>query len=239
MEIIRKDKSKRIEILDALRGLAVVLMVIHHFLYDAVAFLDAPEWLFHNVAFDFLQQFFAGLFICLSGISAQYSSGNLKRGLFTLGVAAVVSVVSSVAGMPIVFGVLHMLSLCMIFYGLTRKLWQKLPQALLLTVFLILSFISQYVVKNVTVNSENLWILGFPSEDFVSMDYFPLLPWFFVFMTGTAIGYFIKAKKFPHWFYNAKIPLLPAIGRYSLFIYLGHQPVLFLITTILQKIICH
>ena len=58
-------------------------------------------------------------------------------------------------------------------------------------------------------------------------------------MTGTAIGYFIKAKKFPHWFYNAKIPVLPAIGRYSLFIYLGHQPVLFVITMILQKIICH
>ncbi len=239
MELIRKDKSKRIEILDALRGLALVLMVIHHFLYDAVEFLGAPDWLFRNAVFDFLQPLFAGLFICLSGISSQFSSSNLKRGLFTMIIAAVVSVISSVIGLPIIFGVLHLLAVCMIFYGLTQRIWMKLPRKLLLPIFLILSFLSQYIVNNVAVESDKLWILGFPYKGFVSYDYFPLLPWFFVFMTGTAIGYFIRAKKFPHWFYNAKIPVLPAIGRYSLFVYLGHQPVLFLITIILKKIICH
>ena len=65
MELIKKDKSKRIEILDALRGLAIVLMLAHHFLYDAVQFLDAPDRLFHNPVFDSLQLFFAGVFICL------------------------------------------------------------------------------------------------------------------------------------------------------------------------------
>lgn len=239
MELIRKEKSKRIELLDALRGIAVVLMVIHHFLYDAVEFLDAPRWLFHNPVFDVFQQIFAGLFICISGISSNFSSNNLKRGIFTLAVASVVTTVTFAVDMPIIFGVLHLLAVCMMFYGLTQKIWLKLPQKLLLPLFLILSFISQYVVNNITVESDKLWIFGFPAKDFVSHDYFPLLPWFFVFMTGTAIGYFIKTKKFPHWFYNAKIPVLPAIGRYSLFIYLGHQPVLFAITILIEKIICH
>lgn len=239
MELIKKDKSKRIELLDALRGLAIVLMVAHHFLYDAVQFLDAPDRLFHNPVFDALQPFFAGVFICLSGISSNFSSGNLKRGLFTLAVACIVTAVTCTVGMPIIFGVLHLLAVCMMFYGLTQKLWQRLPQGILLILFLVLSFLSQHIVSTVTAESDKLWILGFHTKAFVSYDYFPLLPWFFVFMTGTAIGYFIKAKKFPHWFYNAKIPVLPAIGRYSLFIYLGHQPVLFVITMILQKIICH
>ena len=44
------EKKKRIEIIDALRGFSVVLMVCHHFLYDLVEFLDAPEWFFSNSA---------------------------------------------------------------------------------------------------------------------------------------------------------------------------------------------
>lgn len=235
MELIKKDKSKRIEILDALRGLAVVLMVVHHFLYDAVEFLNAPEWLFHNPVFDVLQRVFTGLFICLSGISSNFSSSNLKRGMFTLAVAGIVSVVTCAVNMPILFGVLHLLAVCMIFYGLTQKLWCKIPQNVVLITFLILSVIAEIAVTKLTVDAENLWILGFPDSSFVSYDYFPLLPWFFVFMTGTAIGCYIKEKRFPHWFYNAKIPVLPAIGRYSLYIYLAHQPVIFLITMLIAK----
>ena len=30
--------------------------------------------------------------------------------------------------------------------------------------------------------------LGFISPGFYSADYFPLLPWFFLFLTGTALG---------------------------------------------------
>lgn len=36
------ERPARIELMDALRGLAVCLMVLHHFLYDLCAFLGAP-----------------------------------------------------------------------------------------------------------------------------------------------------------------------------------------------------
>lgn len=36
------ERPARIELMDALRGLAVCLMVLHHFLYDLCEFLGAP-----------------------------------------------------------------------------------------------------------------------------------------------------------------------------------------------------
>ena len=62
------EKKKRIEIIDALRGSAVIFMVYYHLVYDLVNFLDAPEKLFANDVMDFLQQFFACVFVFLCGV---------------------------------------------------------------------------------------------------------------------------------------------------------------------------
>ena len=43
--------GERVAMLDILRGVSVFLMVIHHFLYDLVAFCSAPVWLFKNPVF--------------------------------------------------------------------------------------------------------------------------------------------------------------------------------------------
>ena len=82
-----EQAKQRIELMDAMRGLAVCLMVIHHFLYDLCAFCGAPWWLFTNPVFDPLHYFFAGLFILLSGVSSNFSRSNLKRGLKALAVS--------------------------------------------------------------------------------------------------------------------------------------------------------
>lgn len=64
--------------------------------------------------------------------------------------------------------------------------------------------------------------LGFPPAGFTSTDYFPLLPWFFLFLTG----YFLYdlRRDTPS---RLHIPGVTAMGRHSLIIYLLHQPVIY------------
>jgi len=242
------EKRKRIELIDALRGLSVVLMVVHHLLYNLVYFFDAPEWFFTNPVFDVLHYIFAGLFIFLSGVSSRFSHSNIKRGVITIAITLGISAVTYYMEMPIWFGVLHLLGFSMLFFGLTQKLWDLIPVKAAPVVFILLIVAGAVATGNVRLTSASLpasnWLSVFgwwyPVENidysllpwqsgfiFVSFDYFPLLPWVFVFLLGTWAGIHIRDKKLPAWFYEAKPPVFPAIGRKALLIYVLHQPVLY------------
>ena len=228
-----KEKQKRIELIDALRGIAVVLMVIHHLLYNLVNFLDAPEWLFTNPVFDVLHYIFAGLFIFLSGVSSRFSRSNTRRGLIVVAIAAGISAVTYYMEMPIWFGVLHLLGFSMLFFGLTRRQWDMIPKKAAPVVYIALVVAGAVATANLSPSSGHqwargvLWVLGWSQPGFISYDYFPLLPWLFVFLLGTWAGVYIKERKLPEWFYEAKFPIFPAIGRKALIIYILHQPVLY------------
>lgn len=232
-----KEKKKRIQIIDALRGISVVLMVIHHLLYDFVYILGAPKWLFSNPVFDILHYTFAGLFIFLSGVSSRFSRSNIRRGLIVVAVAAVISAVTYYMEMPIWFGVLHLLGFCMLFFGLTRKLWDIIPGKAAPFIFIALIAAGSLAPGAFQPTSGHvwirglLWVLGWRQPGFISYDYFPLLPWLFVFLLGTWAGTYIAGRKLPEWFYEKQIPVFPAIGRKALIIYILHQPALYGIVT--------
>ena len=238
-----KEKKKRIEIIDALRGLAVVLMVIHHLLYNLTAFLGAPEWLFTNPIFDILHYIFAGLFILMSGVSSRFSHGNVERGSIVIVLAFLITYVTTRMEMPIWFGVLHLLGFSMLFFGLTQKLWDAIPKTASPIIFIMLIIASALVRVYIPITSENVWlcdalnVLGWPQVDFQSFDYFPLLPWIFVFLLGTWAGIYIRDRKLPDWFYEAKPPVFPAIGRKALLIYMLHQPVLYAIVVGISELL--
>ena len=225
--------SKRIELMDALRGLAVILMVIHHFLYDLVVFLGAPDWLFSNPVFDILHYIFAGLFIMLSGVSSRFSRSNVKRGIKVFIIAMVISLVTGVMNMPIRFGVLHLLGFCMVFYGLTCRLWESLPRVFAMILCVVLLVGTALAVEYIEIPTRHLWMLGWTYPGFYSSDYFPIFPWLFVFLFGTVLGAYIREGSFPKRFYEAKPPLFPIVGRRALLIYVIHQPILYGITILL------
>ena len=239
-----KEGKNRIQIIDALRGFAVMLMVIHHLLYNFVYFLDAPKWLFTNPVFDILHYFFAGLFIFLSGVSSRFSRSNIRRGLIAIAFALAISAVTFYMEMPIWFGVLHLLGFSMLFFGLISKLRyiindtdgrneSALRNYFAPVIFIILIAASSLATANFKLRVESSFlrilisVLGWPQQGFVSYDYFPILPWIFVFLLGTWAGLYIVARKLPNRFYEAELPFFPAVGRKALLIYILHQPVLY------------
>jgi len=243
-----EEKKKRIEMIDALRGFSVVLMVIHHLLYNLVYFFDAPEWLFTNPVFDVLHYIFAGLFILLAGVSSRFSRSNIRRGLIVIAIAAGISAVTYYMRMPIWFGILHLLGFSMLFFGLTRRFWDTIPKRAAPVIYITLIVASALATNCIQLTSSSLkvrnWlsVLGWwqPAKDidysllpwqpgfvFASFDYFSLLPWIFVFLLGTWAGMYIRERKLPGWFYEVKPPIFPAVGRKALLIYVLHQPVLY------------
>ena len=231
-----EEKKSRIELIDALRGLAVSLMVIHHALYNMAAFLGAPWWLYSNPVFDVLQAFFVGLFIVISGVSSRFSRGNVERGSIVIVIAVIITYVTFRMDMPITFGILHLLGLLMIFYGLTRKLWDKIPGKIAPYIYILLIIASALArvffspVSDNPVLRDLLSVLGWRQQGFVSFDYQTVLPWIFVFLFGTWAGGYIRDGKFPAWFYEKKVPFFPLVGRHALFVYVLHQPILVGIT---------
>ena len=231
------ERPARIELMDALRGLAVCLMVLHHFLYDLCAFLGAPWWLFTNPVFDVLHYFFAGLFIFLSGISSDFSRSNLKRGAKAMALALGITLVTYFMDMTIVFGVLHLLASCMLLFGLTRKLWEALPAWVLPVLCLALIFLTAPCADGVTTQTPQLWLFGFTTPDFASADYFPLLPHLFMFLAGTFIGIYAANGRFPTFTYRRRSRALCFLGRHALVIYIAHQPIIYGILWVVEKII--
>lgn len=225
--------TKRIQMIDGLRGLAVVLMVFHHFFYDLVEFMGAPAALFSNPVFDVLHYIFAGLFILLSGVSSRFSRSNLKRGVKVLLVAMAITVVTTFMDMPIRFGILHLLGFCMIFYGLTCKGFESLPPFVLPVLCVLLLPVSAFFVGRIDFGVRFLWMFGWTYPGFYSADYFPILPWVFVFLFGTWAGKYIQEGRLPNWFYDTPFPVFSAIGRKALLIYIVHQPVLYGLTMLL------
>ena len=70
--------------------------------------------------------------------------------------------------------------------------------------------------------------LGFPGPGFVSGDYYPLIPFVFMYLTGffTAQAAQASSHEAPAWAYANPIPALAVLGRHALPFYLLHQPVI-------------
>lgn len=235
-------KNNRMDSLDAMRGVAILAMVIYHGLYDLCDIFG------YNIPlFGLLRVFeppFAGLFILLSGVSSRYSHSNVKRGVRVLLLGLVVTAVT-VLLMPsqsIWFGILHFLGCAILLFALVRRVTDKIPPVLAFILWSVLFAVTYFVPQTgffgipglfgcylppVFQTTPYFFWLGFPDGNFFSADYFPLIPWFFLFLAGTVVGIPIKERRLPEKFYTVHIPFLAAAGRNTLLIYVLHQPVIY------------
>ena len=73
--------------------------------------------------------------------------------------------------------------------------------------------------------------LGFYPFGFFSADYFPLIPWLFLFWTGFYL-YHLVGKERLEPLHRSVCPPLGWLGRNSLMLYLLHQPVIYGVLTV-------
>ncbi|MCR5825132.1 MAG: DUF1624 domain-containing protein [Oscillospiraceae bacterium] len=225
-----EQTGRRIELMDAMRGFAIFVMIAHHILYDLCAFCGLPWSWFTSPGADALHYVSAVTFIILAGVSSHFSHSNVRRGLRALVIALGITLVTTLMGMPVRFGVLHMLGTCMVLYGLTQRFWQRLNPWALLALCVVGALATWKLELGYPTTVPHLWMFGLTTPEFYSSDYFPLLPWAFVFLFGTWAGPCVRDGRLPQWFYTAKAPFLAAVGRKSMLIYVVHQPVLYALT---------
>ena len=252
---MKKTDKKRIELLDELRGFAIIAMIIHHTFLD-IGFVLGLEWgevVFNRLAV--LQPAFWAIFIIISGICSRLSRNTVKRGFIVLGAGLIVTLVTAVimplfnvTGAEIYFGILHCLGCCMIITGLLMPLIKKIPpvlgmalSAVLFAVFYTISrgtlLFGLIKLPEVLFKTNYLMPLGTFSPTFFSADYFAIFPWLFMFLFGAFLGKYAADGAFPKWTYKKHSRALAFIGRNSLWIYLAHQPVIYGVLLIVSLII--
>lgn len=247
---MRSDR-RRVHLIDEIRGLSIILMVFYHAFYMLGYFFEIGFLAKAQVFFEPLQPLFACLFIFISGISSNLSRSNFKRGLRLFGIALGFTLVTAVilpkldiTGAEIYFGILHLLSVSMLAYALLKKPLSKVPTSVGIVAMLVL-FTATYTVQS----GSFLWLdlprepydlgwlapLGFPAYGFYSADYFPILPFIFMFFAGTFFGRLAEKDALPESWYVSRCSPLSAVGKKTLIIYILHWPIIFLIGLIISN----
>lgn len=224
---VQRLMRRRFDILDAWRTLAVVLMAAYHFLYDLYIFgVISAQQLFSS-PLNILERFICCSFILLAGASTRFSRNNLRHGFIVLAAGLIVEIGAAVAGQTIRFGVLMLLGWSMVLYHFLGKYLQKLPGWGVAAGSGVLFFASRWWTGRTAVSTGWLYPLGLTAPGFYSADYFPLLPWFFLFLVGTILGGWCLEHR-ENKLLTAPLPkALTWPGRHSLIIYVLHQPVLY------------
>lgn len=218
---------RRFDILDTWRTLAIVLMVAYHFLYDLYIFGIISASQLFSAPLNVLERFICCSFILLAGASARFSRNNLRRGLTVLAAGVVVEIGAAVGGQTIRWGVLMLLGTSMVIWHFLGKGLQKWKPGNLAIVSFCLFLFTRWWTKVTPASVSWLYPLGFTAPGFYSADYFPLLPWFFMFLMGTVLGGWCLNHR-DNRLLTAPLPAaLTWPGRHSLVIYVLHQPVLY------------
>ena len=233
--------SKRYPELDAFRGLAIIAMMAYHLCFNLSYFfgialpvpLEVWKPFSRPIAFMFLT--LVGL---VSTISWQRSSGKLRIQklfkrfeLIALG-ALLISVVTYIVipGFYVRFGILHLIATAVVLQPLFQrfKVWNLLLAAAWYIVGMYVVIEIFGLGQPVSMWTPLLLPLGVMYPGFSTLDYYPLIPWFAVILFGIGVGYWLYPKNAKGYLRSVSWPKwLLWMGRYSLFLYLIHQPILY------------
>jgi len=240
--VLAAQQKQRFWEIDTLRGVAIIMMVIYHLMWDLYFFAVLPNIALQVGFWKYFQRTTASLFLTLVGVSLvvsykrdrQVNLGQrvpfrkfLGRGARIFGWGMVVGLVVRLAGIgKIDFGVLHLIGFAIIAaYPFLE--WRWLNLFLWAALYLVGKLLQPGLVQFPWL----IW-LGLEPPFYNYLDYFPVIPWFGVVLLGIGLGNLLYADNrrrlpFPDWSGWWPVRWLQALGRRSLPIYLLHQLVLF------------
>ena len=248
----KQNGKNRLHLIDEYRGFVVINMIAYHAIWDLV-YMFGVDWQWYKSDIGFVwQQWICWSFILVSGFCWQMGKAPLKRGLEVYVGGVIISLVT-ILFMPqsrVMFGILTLLGSSMILLVPLHFLCRKI-QPLLGTVLSFFLFLFTYPVNRgyFGFGEEKLIVLptewyangfttylGFDEQGFFSTDYFSILPWFFLFVTGYFLYSLLtvdkKSIKVQTNLSKSICPMLGVIGRNALLIYMLHQPVVYGILSI-------
>lgn len=227
--------KNRIWELDVFRGILILGVVIIHSLYFICEFNGTSG--INNSLYNFIADRGGGLFVLLSGICVTLGHHPVRRGLILVPIALVITAASYFVdpNMTITFGVIHLLSVCMIL----APVLCMIPNIFLCICGLLILYIGLFT-ELPHVKTHMLVPLGYYYYGFSTYDYFPLIPNLGYFMLGILLGktvYRDHKSKIPYPKVLAPVNnFLTWCGQHSLWIYLIQPPLMFGILTLIQTL---
>lgn len=227
-------------------------MILYHFLWD-LRFIAGFEinW-YTQLPGKIWQASICYVFIFISGFCLSLSRNPLKRGI-TVFVSGLLVTVVTLVFMPenrVVFGVLTLIGSCMIIVSFIDKFFHINKHKRSYLIVSLLMFILTFHISSGKIKLFNLsykvpeymysgyvmTYLGFPFKSFYSTDYFPLIPWLFLFIVGFISFKIANEKGALNSLKGQHSKVLSFIGKNTLIIYLFHQIILYGLTLLIMKI---
>lgn len=250
----KTGKRVRYQILDELRGLVFLSMVLYHGMWDLVYMFGYEAQWYQETAGYIWQQSICWSFILLSGFCWTFGRKKYRHAGLVFGGGLLVTLVTCVF-LPedrVIFGVLTLLGTAAFVTTLLQPVLSRCRPVPGLVVSALLFVLTRNVNQGFLgfegwrlLRLPEGWyqnlattFFGFSPENFYSTDYFSLIPWLFLYLSG----YFLyrcvlkrrEAEKLLSFLEKGRIPLLRWIGQHSLLLYLLHQPVIFVLLQLLQ-----
>lgn len=243
---------ERYELIDFVRGIALLNMFAYHVLYDLVYIFNQQIPWFRSMGAYYWQQAICVTFILIAGISCHYSKNLYIHGSKVLGAGFIISLVTFmvIPSQFVSFGILHFMGSSMIILAFIKKYLDMLPPRIAMITALVLYVFTKKIplrylgvgdikiieLPNWLYESDYLYGFGFPNNTFSSSDYFPIFPWFLLLLVGYFLWSCIKDHKVIETYGHIEIIGVNAIGKRTLWIYLIHQPLIYCLLLVLKNI---
>ena len=255
---VKLYSMKRFELIDTLRGISVISMILFHACWIMNHFgIFISDDMVRSNAFLIWERTICIAFITIAGFSFRLGKHHLKHGIITLTLGSVITVATCIflPEIRIIFGILTFIGAVTLLMTGAGKIKDKPdPGKGISPILLLILFLALYVFTyNMGLGYLGFapdmclylpkWLykgylatfIGFMEYGFYSSDYFPMIPWIFLYLCGYELYGILMPSERCRDLLTYGIPGIKFIGKHSLLIYIIHPIVLYVLIWIIAS----